>query len=334
MKYAPVVIPTLNRYEKMRECLESLARCKWAEYTDVYVGLDYPPSEEYADGYAENKAYLESFVSPFRSFHLFVRESNFGAGRNPRQIIDELIWPNYDRLIYSEDDNVFAETFLQYMNLGLEKLENDHRILQIGGFAIPADWVDDGSEDIVLMNSNINAWGFGIWRDRWKALQAEAGRPNYYHEILSSKERKQRILSGSNNDCGAMAWYVMMGCYTVNDTFKSIYARDKGMYGVYPKKSKVRNTGTDGSGMSSGKMDLVGVSHVQVDDAHELPEDLFDDLPSFHEENFASINAIYPFPAWKKAFVRFVFSTHEFWLRNVGLGKKLRKLYTRLNPRL
>lgn len=42
-QYAPVVIPTLNRYDHFKACLESLEKCK----TDVYVVLDFSPSEEY-----------------------------------------------------------------------------------------------------------------------------------------------------------------------------------------------------------------------------------------------------------------------------------------------
>lgn len=40
--FAPVIIPTLCRYEHFKECLESLSRCTWAEKTEVYIGLDYP----------------------------------------------------------------------------------------------------------------------------------------------------------------------------------------------------------------------------------------------------------------------------------------------------
>lgn len=45
MIYSPVIIPTLNRYEHFRECLESLEHCVDADKTTVYIGLDYPPSE-------------------------------------------------------------------------------------------------------------------------------------------------------------------------------------------------------------------------------------------------------------------------------------------------
>lgn len=63
MIYAPVLIPTLNRYDHLRRCLESLSRCSWAEYTDVFVALDYPPEqnrEKYEDGWRQNRAYLRS----------------------------------------------------------------------------------------------------------------------------------------------------------------------------------------------------------------------------------------------------------------------------------
>ncbi len=63
MIYAPVLIPTLNRYDHLRQCLESLSRCSWADKTDVFVALDYPPEvnrEKYEEGWQCNKAYLRA----------------------------------------------------------------------------------------------------------------------------------------------------------------------------------------------------------------------------------------------------------------------------------
>ena len=57
-QYAPVVIPTLNRYEHFKRCLESLEGCTGAEHTDVYVALDYPPSDKYVEGWKKMDAYL------------------------------------------------------------------------------------------------------------------------------------------------------------------------------------------------------------------------------------------------------------------------------------
>ena len=39
---APVIIPTLCRYDHFKRLMESLNKCTWADKTDVYIGLDYP----------------------------------------------------------------------------------------------------------------------------------------------------------------------------------------------------------------------------------------------------------------------------------------------------
>ena len=49
--FAPVIIPTLCRFEHFNRCIESLSKCTWAEYTEVYIGLDYPAKESHWGGY-------------------------------------------------------------------------------------------------------------------------------------------------------------------------------------------------------------------------------------------------------------------------------------------
>ena len=51
MKYAPIYIPTLNRFGHLKKCLESLMANSWASKTDVFIALDFPPSEKYKEGW-------------------------------------------------------------------------------------------------------------------------------------------------------------------------------------------------------------------------------------------------------------------------------------------
>ena len=76
--YAPVIIPTLCRFEHFKRCVESLKRCTGAEYTDVYVGVDYPSQESHWEGYQKICNYV-SEVTGFRSFNVILRDRNFGA---------------------------------------------------------------------------------------------------------------------------------------------------------------------------------------------------------------------------------------------------------------
>lgn len=62
MIYAPVLIPTVSRYEHLRNCLESLAKCTWADKTDVFVAVDYPGREKDWPVYRKIKEYLSSLM--------------------------------------------------------------------------------------------------------------------------------------------------------------------------------------------------------------------------------------------------------------------------------
>ena len=62
MVYAPIYIPTLCRSEHFQKCIESLKTNTWARYTDVYIALDYPPSEKYRAGYEKICSYLVLIV--------------------------------------------------------------------------------------------------------------------------------------------------------------------------------------------------------------------------------------------------------------------------------
>lgn len=46
MKYYPVLIPTLNRFQHFKECVESLAVCTHADKTELLIGLDYSPDKK------------------------------------------------------------------------------------------------------------------------------------------------------------------------------------------------------------------------------------------------------------------------------------------------
>ena len=63
MVYAPILIPTLCRDEHFIRCIESLKKNSWAEYTDVYVALDFPAKESHWDGYKKICTYLEGYFS-------------------------------------------------------------------------------------------------------------------------------------------------------------------------------------------------------------------------------------------------------------------------------
>ena len=103
--YAPVIIPTLNRYNHFKRCLESIEMCTGAEYTEVYVGLDYPPSEKYIEGWKKIDNYLaeKEKNNRFKRLIVFRRGHNCGVGVNGSNgsLLVEEVSKTYDRYIFS-----------------------------------------------------------------------------------------------------------------------------------------------------------------------------------------------------------------------------------------
>lgn len=120
-KYAPIVIPTLNRFEHFKKCLESLEHCTGAEKTDVYIALDYPAKPSHEEGYRKISEYLNSLESNhgFKTLNIIRREYNYGVGPhgNGKELV-KMILETYDRIIFSEDDNIFSPNFIVFINKG------------------------------------------------------------------------------------------------------------------------------------------------------------------------------------------------------------------------
>lgn len=251
-EYAPVVIPTLCRYKHFKECLESLMRCRHAENTDVYIGLDYPANEEHWDGYKKIDEYLESIKKHHKFKNLIVirREKNYGLGKNgnANQLV-KYISEKYDRWIFSEDDNVFSVAFLDYMNKGLELFKNDKSVYAICGYKHFLDLKFDNNT-FIRQNVDMNAWGYGIWKDRY--VYNTFLTPFWFKKKFSLKSFNQ-IRKKNGND-RAYHFYMFKNekpnTFCITDIVMSVFIFLYNLDVITPYISHVRNMGMDGSGAS------------------------------------------------------------------------------------
>ena len=168
MIYAPVLIITVNRYQHFKKCIESLSRCTSADKTDVFVAVDYPPSDKYWEGYYQIKAYLDNCNGlGFKSLNIIYRETNYFYTKegNMGSLIKQ-VCETYDRYITTEDDNEFSPNFLEYMNRGLEQFEDDKKVIAICGCKDTA-WYHKDNENIVKVKL-FAAYGVGRWKNKMK----------------------------------------------------------------------------------------------------------------------------------------------------------------------
>lgn len=241
-KFAPVIIPTLNRYEHFKQCVESLAKCTYAEDTVLIVGLDFPPDKKYVEGWKKISEYVET-ISGFKEIIVLRREFNYGAVNNIINLLGYARCSN-DRFILSEDDNVFSPNFLDYMNKGLDAFKDNPKVFGICGY----NYVEIDTSEFegqYYYSHEMSAWGWGSWfNEKYDRVYNVVAKPDYYMSLiktvpfsrfLKNRARLCKIVTDIGFDLRLDGRYT---CYEwLND-----------MYSVYPVLSLTRNVGHDGSG--------------------------------------------------------------------------------------
>lgn len=247
--YAPIIIPTLNRYEHLKRCVESLANNTDADKTELVIGLDYPPAEKYIEGYNKIKEYLPT-INGFQSVTILTTEVNLNAVGNFNRLIDYVKGKGYDSFIATEDDNEFSPNFLSYCNWALDYFREDKSVFYICAFNL----IDTPNlkNNIYKYNHGFCAWGCATWMDR-RERELNAYDYNIMKQLVDSYPltilfNKRKISLASS------LLYMIKKQYILGDTaIQSI--PDKLRWCIFPKTSLVRNWGHDGSGLHGGSQE-------------------------------------------------------------------------------
>lgn len=260
MTYAPVIIPTLCRYDHFRQCIESLSACTWADRTEVYVGLDYPAKESHKKGYNEIKSYLQKNGNMgFKKLHVLIRPYNYGllgTEAHPSNIGDllKMAREKHESYIITEDDNVFSPNFLVYMDSCLDKYKDDPRVVQVCGYSYPVKW--DISEGATVIRQQINAsmWGVGFWTKKEIGFKNDIsnGRmlqrlPEFIRERRYLKMIDVSLIEYMTAACRQWVYKDKM-FQGATDICRRAWLAVNDKYAITPVVSKTRNMGFDGSG--------------------------------------------------------------------------------------
>ena len=256
MTYYPVIIPTLNRYQHFKECVESLALCTHADKTELVVGLDYPPSEKYEEGWKKIKDYIPT-IKGFAKVTVFEHDHNLGTSGN-FGFLREYVSKDYDAWISTEDDNVFSPCFLDYMDKCLEKYRDDESVLIVCGClepgvnAILEQSLKKREGNIIKVIGNASAYGVGHWRHKDNNLRSVFP-ADIRHYIFNSRRNLIKLLKapaklnhiyfwiGNNPSLNRLCDFTQNAWMVLHNKIN-----------ILPTVSLVRNIGNDGSGINCG----------------------------------------------------------------------------------
>jgi hypothetical protein len=281
IEYAPVVITTLNRFDHFKACLESLEKCTLAEETDVYVALDFPPSNEYRDGWLKSSKYLEKkeVSNLFKKLTVVRRDHNYGIkfpNSNSRAIVAEL-QHKYDRYIFSEDDNIFSPNFLVFLNKGLVKFKDDDRISFVCGYNYPMEFPKSYKNNFYI-SKHASPWGFGTWFSKEEAIKKYYDL-DFLKELLHDKESFNKLMKYKTSTVYSIINMVKNNL-VYGDSARGSYICLEDKYCIFPTISKVKNIGTDGTGVNSKSKNEKHSNYfvnqlVDKEDKFEFSDDIF-----------------------------------------------------------
>lgn len=242
MTYYPVGIPTLCRYEHFKRCVESLARNTHADKTELVIGLDYPPSDKYREGYEKISKYVDT-ITGFAKVTVFRHQKNLGAIEN-WLFIQNYIFEDNDAAIMTEDDNVFSPCFLDYMNKSLQVYSVEDKVVSVSAFS-PLGREKQKSK--IYFTHTESAYGLGFWRDKSRIRLSMQDCKN----ILENPISAMKIFINAPLVFGYFLSMVR-GNHDWGDVKYSIYNILNECYQLCPTYPLVLNRGLDGSGLHSG----------------------------------------------------------------------------------
>lgn len=168
--YSPIAIFAYKRPILLQRCLTALLNNVESSASDLYIFIDGPKSQEDAP-YVDTTLKIAESVTGFKSVTVINQESNLGLAKSIRNGVDHVLSQS-DRLIVLEDDLVVSPSFLQYMNLSLQRFATNNDVFSIQG----SNYFSNGSEDGPFFLIGADCWGWGTWKDRWDSIDWDVSR--------------------------------------------------------------------------------------------------------------------------------------------------------------
>lgn len=246
MMYSPIVLFVYNRPYQTNEVLTSLSKCMYADESELYIFSDEAKKEAAKENVDKVRSIIndEKWTKMFKQVHVVEAESNKGLAKSVISGVTSVI-KEHSRVIVVEDDNRVACDFLDYMNRALDFYKDNKKIGFIGAYKVPIDIPEDYKHDVFVMGRG-SSYSWATWEDRWDLVDWEV---KDYEQFRNDKKMRKAF-----NEYGSDR-AAMLDSQMTNPNFNSWairfgYAMFKNnMLAVLPVKTRVENTGFDGSGV-------------------------------------------------------------------------------------
>lgn len=245
---APVVLFVYNRIDHTKLVLQALDQNEDADKSELYIFSDAPADETEVPNVADVREYLSCFEenNHFKKVSIIMAEKNKGLEKSLIDGITQII-DHYGKIIVLEDDHLTSPDFIQFVNEALDYYEKDDKIWSVTGFTMDLKRLRRYKRDVYCGYRGC-CWGWGTWKDRWDKVDWNV---SDYHEFINDRKRIREFNMGGIDMTpmlklqqeGKIHSWAIRWCY---QQYK------ENMLTIFPRNSKVKNIGMDGSGTNCG----------------------------------------------------------------------------------
>lgn len=244
-----VIISVYDRARHIQMCLESIEAAEGASEFTVLVGSDSAGKSEHEERINEVRRYLKEKEKNhgFKDLKVTYYPENVGESRNWDELFIKAQDLGFKSFIGMEDDVIIGKYFLRFAQQGLERFEDDDRVIAINGFLHP-----DRKHDLksAFLYDGFAAYGFAGWFDKWDAVLSQISRENYPKKILSTAAGFGAL--AKETEYARTYPFLAEHYYSATDIELDLYMRCENKWVLTPPVSLTANRGLDGSGLRSG----------------------------------------------------------------------------------
>ena len=266
-KSAPIVLFVYNRPEHTRKTVESLLKNAFAGRSELFIYSDGSKNDEDEGKVESVRQYIHN-ISGFKRVEIIEREKNFGLAKSVISGVSNVL-NKFSSVIVMEDDMVCSPFFLEFINTLLDFYKENSKVFSVTGYTFPIEIPSSYYYD-VYASVRASSWGWGTWKNRWEKVDWEVKDFNEF--INEPKLTAQFNLGGEdltkmlkNQKEGKIDSWAVIWTYAhfVNDA-----------YCIYPVKSRIKNIGTDKSGVHTSKTNKFDVDLYEDHQALTLIENI------------------------------------------------------------
>lgn len=245
-KLAPIVVFAYNRADRLSDTLTALSQNYLAKDSEVFIYIDAAKNEEEKGKVSAVEDCANDFKEKnvFKTVHIFPNKEHKGLAKSCIACVTEVI-NQYGKVIALDDDLITSKDFLNYMNDCLEFYASQKNIWSVGGYCpktyglamklYPSE---------LFLGYRSSSWGWATWKDRWELVDWDM---KTYEEFRKDKRKVKRFKRGGR-DLIKILDLQMNGKISSWSIRWHYAAFQNNMLSIYPKHSKVKNIGLDGSG--------------------------------------------------------------------------------------